>query len=109
MNFQPTEDRILVKEVEIEEVTPGGLVIPGSSKERHVKHGEVVAVGPGRINDRAPTGAYKGDQDNQPRRFGMTIKLNDKVVFGVRSGTPIKVDGVEYLLMTEFEVLGVLT
>lgn len=97
MNFKPTEDRILVKEVAQETTSPGGIVLPESAQDKHVKHGEVVAVGPGRLNDR--TGG----------RFDMAIKVGDKVVFSVRSGTPVKVTGIEYLLMTEFEVLGILS
>ena len=95
MNIRPLHDRIVVKRIEEEvEKTAGGLFIPDSAKEKP-QQGEVVAVGAGKRDD-------KGE------RVAMDVKAGDRILFGKYSGSDIKIDGVEYLIMREDEVLGVL-
>jgi len=95
MNIRPLHDRIVVKRIEDEaEKTAGGLFIPDSAKEKP-QQGEVVAVGNGKRND-------KGERD------ALDVKAGDRILFGKYSGSDIKIDGVEYLIMREDEVLGVL-
>jgi len=95
MYFRPLHDRIVVKRIEEEaEKTAGGLFIPDSAKEKP-QQGEVVAVGAGKRNE-------KGE------RVAMDVKAGDRILFGKYSGSDIKIDGVEYLIMREDEVLGVL-
>jgi chaperonin GroES len=95
MDIRPLHDRIVVKRIEDEaEKTAGGLFIPDSAKEKP-QQGEVVAVGAGKRNE-------KGE------RVAMDVKAGDRILFGKYSGSDIKIDGVEYLIMREDEVLGVL-
>jgi chaperonin GroES len=95
MNIRPLHDRIVVKRIEeLVEKTAGGLFIPDSAKEKP-QQGEVVAVGNGKRND-------KGERD------ALDVKAGDRILFGKYSGSDIKIDGVEYLIMREDEVLGVL-
>jgi chaperonin GroES len=95
MNIRPLHDRIVVKRIEEEtEKTASGLFIPDSAKEKP-QQGEVVAVGNGKLND-------KGER--QP----VDVKAGDRILFGKYSGSDIKIDGTEYLIMREDEVLGVL-
>lgn len=95
MNIRPLHDRIVVKRVEDEvEKTAGGLFIPDSAKEKP-QQGEVVAVGAGKRDD-------KGE------RVALDVKAGDRILFGKYSGSDIKIDGTEYLIMREDEVLGVL-
>jgi chaperonin GroES len=95
MNIRPLHDRIVVKRIEEEtEKTASGLFIPDSAKEKP-QQGEVVAVGSGKLND-------KGER--QP----VDVKAGDRILFGKYSGSDIKIDGTEYLIMREDEVLGVL-
>jgi chaperonin GroES len=95
MNIRPLHDRIVVKRIDEEvEKTAGGLFIPDSAKEKP-QQGEVVAVGNGKRND-------KGERD------ALDVKAGDRILFGKYSGSDIKIDGVEYLIMREDEVLGVL-
>ena len=94
LKIRPLEDRVVIKQIEAEEKTAGGIVLPDTAKEKPQK-GEVIAVGPGKLLDsgeRAPIGVVKGDL----------------VLFGKYSGTEIKLDGDEYLIMREEEVLGIL-
>ena len=96
MNIRPLHDRIVVKRIEDEtEKTAGGLFIPDSAKEKP-QQGEVAAVGNGKINEK--TG----------ERTPLDVKAGDRILFGKYSGSDIKIDGVEYLIMREDEVLGVL-
>jgi len=96
MNIRPLHDRIVVKRIEEEtEKTAGGLFIPDSAKEKP-QQGEVVAVGNGKINEK--TG----------ERQALDVKAGDRILFGKYSGSDIKIDGIEYLIMREDEVLGVL-
>jgi chaperonin GroES len=95
MNIRPLHDRIVVKRIEEEtEKTASGLFIPDSAKEKP-QQGEVVAVGNGKRND-------KGERD------ALDVKAGDRILFGKYSGSDIKIDGIEYLIMREDELLGVL-
>ena len=94
MNIRPLNDRILVKRLEEEEKTKGGIIIPDSAKEKPAE-GEVVSVGPGRKND-------KGDV------IPMQLKKGDRVLFSKYGGTDVKLDGEDYLIMREDDVLGVI-
>ncbi len=93
MKIRPLNDRVLVRRFEGEEKTKSGLYIPSTAKEKPGQ-GEVVAVGPGKLNE-------KGE------RTPLEIKVGDTVLFGKYSGTDIKVDGVEHLILREDEILGV--
>ena len=93
MNFQPLADRILVRRIEEQETIRGGIIIPDTAKEKP-QEGEVVAVGPGRMED--------------GKRLGMDVKKGDRVLIGKYSGTDVKIDGTEYVILREDEVLGVL-
>ncbi|HRD47918.1 MAG TPA: co-chaperone GroES [Caulobacter sp.] len=93
MKFRPLGDRVLVKRVEEEEKTKGGIIIPDTAKEKP-QEGEVIAVGPGARND-------KGDV------VALDVKAGDKILFGKWSGTEVKVDGEDLLIMKESDILGV--
>ena len=92
--FRPLQDRLLVKRIENEQTTSGGIIIPDTAKEKP-QEGEVVAVGNGKRLD---------DGKVQP----MDIKKGDRILFGKYSGSEIKIDGEEHLILREEEVLGVL-
>jgi chaperonin GroES len=94
MDIRPLHDRIVVKRIEDTETMRGGLYIPDSAKEKP-QEGEVVAVGKGKRSD---------DGKLQP----LDVKVGDRILFGKYSGNDIKIDGNEYLIMREDEVLGVL-
>ena len=94
MGFRPLHDRVLVRRVEADEKTSGGIIIPDSAKEKP-QEGEVVAVGPGARDDNGKI---------QP----LDVKAGDKILFGKWSGTEIKLDGEDLLIMKESDVLGVL-
>jgi chaperonin GroES len=91
--FSPLHDRILVRRVEEGETVHGGIIIPDSAKEKP-QEGKVIAVGKGKSND-------------EGRVFPLDVKAGDSVLFGKYSGTEIKIDGDEYLIMREEEVLGI--
>ena len=91
MNLEPLGDRIVVKPVAKEEVTKGGIVLPDTAKEKP-QEGEVVAVGPGRVTE-------------EGNRVPLDVKKGDTIVYPKYSGTELKVDGEEYLIMRESEVL----
>ncbi len=93
MAVKPLGDKILVKRLEAEEVTKGGIVLPDSAKEKP-KEGRVVEVGPGKVLD-------------DGKRGSMQIKKGDRILFTSYAGTEIKVDGTEYLIMSEDDVLAV--
>ena len=93
MAFRPLGDRVLIKRVEEEEKTKGGIIIPDTAKEKP-QEGEVVAVGPGARDDSGKI---------QP----LDVKPGDKILFGKWSGTEVKVDGEDLLIMKESDVLGV--
>jgi chaperonin GroES len=91
LNIRPLDDRVMIKRLEAEEKTKGGIVLPDTAKEKPQK-GEVVSVGIGRILD-------SGD------RLPMAVKQGDKVLFGKFSGTEVKFGGEEYVIMKETEIL----
>lgn len=93
MKVRPLNDRILVKRLEEEEMTKGGIIIPDSAKEKPAE-GEVVAVGKGKVND-------KGD------RIKLDIEVGDRVLFSKYGGTDVKLDGVDHLIMREDDILAV--
>ena len=91
--FTPLHDRILVRRVEEDDAVRGGIIIPDSAKEKPQK-GEIIAVGKGKSND-------------EGKVFPLDVKAGDHVLFGKYSGTEIKMDGEEFLIMREEEVLGI--
>ena len=94
MAFRPLHDRVLVRRIEAEEKTAGGIIIPDTAKEKP-QEGEVVSVGPGARND-------KGEL--RP----LDVKAGDRILFGKWSGTEVKLDGKDLLIMKESDILGVL-
>ena len=94
MNIRPLHDRVIVKRVEEEKTSPGGIVIPDSATEKPIQ-GEVVAVGNGKLLD-------NGELSK------LDLKKGDKVLFGKYSGTEVKVGGDEYLVMREDDIMGVI-
>lgn len=95
MNIRPLHDRIVVKRWEEEKTSPGGIVIPDTAKEKPIK-GEVVAVGPGKTLDNGETRT-------------LDVQVGDKILFGKYAGTEIKIDGQEYLILREDDVMGIFT
>ena len=91
----PLHDRILVRRIEEQETVRGGIIIPDSAKEKP-QEGEVIAVGKGKSND-------------EGKVFPLDVKEGDRILFGKYAGTEIKIDGEEYLIMREEEVLGILS
>ena len=94
MNVKPLEDRVILKPMEAEEKTSGGIIIPDNAKEKPQK-GEVIAVGPGKVSDKG-------------QKITMTLKEGDKVLYGKYSGTEVTVDGTDYLIVRESDVLAIL-
>jgi chaperonin GroES len=94
MTFRPLRDRVLVKRIEEGEQRVGGIIIPDSAKEKP-QQGQIVAVGKGRVNDKGQV-------------FPLDVKEGDTVLFGKYAGSEIKLEGQEYLIIREEEVLGVL-
>src|SRR5438270_6180794 len=94
MKFRPLHDRVVVKRIEAEEKTAGGIIIPDTAKEKP-QQGEVVAVGP-------------GGRDEAGKLIPIDVQAGDRVLFGKWSGTEVKIDGVEYLIMKESDIMGVL-
>jgi chaperonin GroES len=94
MNLRPLQDRIIVKRLEEENKTSGGIYIPDTAKEKPQK-GEIIAVGKGKLTE---------DGKLQP----VDVKVGDKVLFGKYAGTEIKIDGIDYLIMREDDILGVI-
>ncbi len=94
MNIRPLQDRIIVKRTEEEEKTAGGIIIPDAAKEKPMQ-GEVVAAGKGKVAE---------DGKVNP----LDVKVGDKILFGKYAGTEVKLDGEDYLIMREDDVLGVL-
>lgn len=93
MKFRPLHDRILVKRVEEETKTKGGIIIPDTAKEKPIE-GKVVAVGKGRVGE-------------DGKVIPLEIKKNDRVLFGKYGGTEVKINGDEFLIMREDDVLGI--
>src|SRR5207342_3122858 len=94
MNVRPLADRILVRRIEEKETVKGGIIIPDTAKEKP-QEGEVVAVGNGKVLENGT-------------KVAMDVKAGDRVLFGKYSGTDIKIDGQEYLILREDEVLAIL-
>ena len=93
MKFRPLHDRVLIKVLDSEENTKGGIIIPDTAKEKP-QEGEVVAVGPGAKTEDGKT-------------VKMDVKVGDKVIFGKWSGTEIKIDNIEYSIMKESDIMGI--
>jgi chaperonin GroES len=94
MKFRPLHDRVVVKRIDAEEKTAGGIIIPDTAKEKP-QTGEVVAVGP-------------GGRDENGKLIPIDVKAGEKILFGKWSGTEVKIDNVEYLIMKESDIMGVL-
>jgi chaperonin GroES len=94
MNFRPLGDRVLVRRVEEEAKTKGGIIIPDTAKEKP-QEGEVIAVGP-------------GGRDEDGKYIPMDVKAGDRILFGKWSGTEVKIDGEDLIIMKESDVLGVI-
>ncbi len=94
MNLKPLHDRVLVKRLEEEEVTKGGIIIPDTAKEKPIK-GKVVAAGPGKTSD-------------DGKNIAMAVKAGDQVLFNKYAGTEVKIDGVEHLVMREDDILAII-
>ena len=94
MKFRPLHDRVVVKRIDAEEKTAGGIIIPDAAKEKP-QQGEVIAVGP-------------GGRDESGKLIPIDVKAGDRVLFGKWSGTEVKIDGTEYLIMKESDIMGVL-
>ena len=95
MGIRPLQDRVLVKRVEEEEKTKGGIIIPDTAKEKPIE-GKVVAVGNGKVSE---------DGSVRP----LEVKAGDRVLFGKYSGTEVKIDGEEHLILREDDILGIVT
>jgi chaperonin GroES len=93
MHFRPLHDRVLVRRIDAEEKTAGGIIIPDTAKEKP-QEGEIVAAGPGGRNE-------------QGQLIPIDVKFGDRVLFGKWSGTEVKIDGQDYLIMKESDLLGV--
>jgi chaperonin GroES len=94
MKFRPLHDRVVVKRIESDEKTAGGIIIPDTAKEKP-QTGEVISVGP-------------GGRDESGKLIPIDLKVGDTVLFGKWSGTEVKIDGVEYLIMKESDIMGVM-
>ena len=94
MKFRPLHDRVVVKRIDAEEKSAGGIIIPDTAKEKP-SQGEVVGVGP-------------GGRDETGKLIPLDVKEGDRVLFGKWSGTEVKIDGVEYLIMKESDIMGIL-
>lgn len=94
MKVKPLNDRVLVLRTGEEEKTSGGIIIPDTAKEKP-QEGKVVAVGPGKVND-------------EGKKIALDVKAGDKILFGKYSGTEIKIDGVEHLIMREDDILAII-
>jgi len=93
MKLRPLNDRVLVLRIEGEEKTSGGIVIPDTAKEKQME-GKVIAVGPGKV-------------DEKGKFIPVTVKKNDRILFGKYAGNEIKIDGVEHLIMREDDILAI--
>ena len=94
MKIKPLHDRILVKRLEEEEKTKGGIIIPDSAKEKPIE-GEVIAVGAGKVGD-------------DGKRISLDVKVGDRVLYSKYGGTEVKIEGLEHLIMREEDVLGII-
>jgi chaperonin GroES len=94
MKIRPLHDRVIVQRIEEEEKTKGGIIIPDTAKEKP-QEGKVIAVGPGKILENGT-------------KVTLDVKVGDKILFGKYSGTEIKIEGEEYLMMREDDILGII-
>jgi chaperonin GroES len=94
LKFRPLHDRVVVKRIEADEKTAGGIIIPDTAKEKPMQ-GEIIAVGP-------------GGRDESGKLIPIDVKAGDKVLFGKWSGTEVKLDGDELLIMKESDIMGVI-
>src|SRR5579864_8912276 len=94
MKFRPLHVRVVVNRIDAEEKTAGGIIIPDTAKEKP-SQGEIIAVGP-------------GARDETGKLVPLDVKVGDRILFGKWSGTEVKLDGVEYLIMKESDVMGIL-
>jgi chaperonin GroES len=94
MKFRPLHDRVVIRRVDAEEKTSGGILIPGNAQEKPME-GVVVAVGP-------------GARDEQGRIVALAVAVDDRILFGKWSGTEVKLDGEELLIMKEADIMGIL-
>jgi len=94
MHFRPLHDRVLVRRIEAEEKTSGGIIIPDTAKEKP-QEGEVIAVGP-------------GVRDDSGKLVELSVQAGDRILFGKWSGTEVKIDGEDLLIMKESDILGVI-
>ncbi|MBV9247821.1 MAG: co-chaperone GroES [Acetobacteraceae bacterium] len=93
MKFRPLHDRVVVRRLEAEEKTAGGIIIPDTAKEKPME-GEVIAVGP-------------GARDEQGKLVALDVKAGDRILFGKWSGTEVKIEGEELLIMKESDIMGI--
>ncbi|OGS47432.1 MAG: co-chaperone GroES [Elusimicrobia bacterium RIFOXYD2_FULL_34_15] len=94
MKMKPLGDRVLVKPAEEKEVKKGGIIIPDTAKEKP-QEGEIIAVGPGKF-------------DESGKKIPMDVKAGDKILYGKYSGTEVKIDSKEYLIMHQDDILGII-
>jgi chaperonin GroES len=94
MKFRPLHDRVVVKRIDADERSAGGIIIPDTAKEKP-SQGEIIAVGP-------------GGRDENGKLIPIDVRAGDRVLFGKWSGTEVKIDGVDYLIMKESDIMGVL-
>ena len=94
MKFRPLHDRVVIERVDAEAKTAGGVIIPDTAKEKP-QQGTVIAVGP-------------GGRDENGKLIPIDVKVGDRILFGKWSGTEVKIDGVEYLIMKESDIMGVI-
>jgi chaperonin GroES len=93
MKFRPLHDRVVVRRIESDDRTAGGIIIPDTAKEKP-QEGEIIAVGP-------------GARDESGKLIPLDVKAGDRILFGKWSGTEVKIDGQEYLIMKESDVMGI--
>jgi len=94
MKIRPLQDRVIVKRLEGEDVTKGGIIIPDTAKEKPIE-GKVVAVGTGKVLDNGT-------------KLELTVKAGDRILFGKYAGTEVKIEGEEHLIMREDDILGII-
>ena len=94
MKFRPLHDRVVIERVDAEAKTAGGIIIPDTAQEKP-QEGRVIAVGP-------------GGRDDNGKLIPIELKVGDRILFGKWSGTEVKIDGIDYLIMKESDVMGVL-
>jgi chaperonin GroES len=95
MKFRPLHDRVVLERIDADAKTAGGIIVPDTAQEKP-QQGEVIAVGP-------------GTRDDSGKLIPLDVKVGDRVLFGKWSGTEVKIDGSEYLIMQESDIMGVLT